>query len=497
MSEERDLFLARWSEFGCPKSIDKTTYVALIETSWARGFIAWLKSSGPRPGPITNRRLMSGKKLDPTKTFGHDFTICTESLFEELQDTFGGGPRIVRPLALPPDGTTPTVITRPVTLSFAVGDRTLKKVADPSWTLGPLKSALCRSLGLKERACGLVELASVAAVPEDLTVERLVREFGHELELRISRGARARDRGELVEGKTCVRSTLGLRNFVLGLDCLIQLEDLTDFITNEAFLHQVTKQSDFCTALHTFLRDFKANKPDVNCDDVFRAALRRNRDVVNDDKGDVSAVIQGVLNYIIEDTNHGGEGEIETPICDMICGWNHLMLECASCGTIDDRYARFLILELDLPDNDEPVVSLEDCIAGYGLPMALHVESRYSCGRCKRPYDSVIRGIRSVGEVLIMKLNLMNERTLFSGDIRRVEFPDEIDVGTFASEGGVYRIIGVVCREEKHGIDDYTATFLNKSDNQWYLYHRARVFRVSLEETKKRVPYMLFYERIH
>ena len=496
MSDEREAFLAKWSEFGCPRSLDKTVYVALVEGSWARAFVEWLKSRGPRPGPISNRRLMSGKKLDPAKEFGRDYTVCTDELFDELQDTFGGGPRIVRPLAVPPEGGSPMVIVKPVTLSFVVNDRTLKKVADPSWTLGPIKGALCRSLGLKERACGLVELASVAAVPEDLTVERLVREYGRELELRVSRGARARERGEPVEGRTGVTSTLGLRNFVLGLDCLLQLEPLMEFVTNEAFLHQVVKESDLCMALHSFVCDYLGKKQDVHCDDVFRAALRRGREIVSDDKGDVAAVLQRLLNYMIEDTNHGGNGQVETPICDMVCGWNQMMFECTNCGTTDDRCARFLMLEFDLPDNDDRVVSLEDCIAGYGLPVALPSDCVYACARCRRPYESVIRGVRSAGEILIVKLNLMNEKVIFSDEVRRVEFPDELDLASFATEGGIYRIIGIVLREEKRGIEDFTAVFCDNKDKQWYLYHRSRVFRVSLEDTKKKVPYMLFYQRV-
>mmetsp|Transcript_40691 Transcript_40691/g.93503 ORF Transcript_40691/g.93503 Transcript_40691/m.93503 type:complete len:201 (+) Transcript_40691:42-644(+) len=75
-----------------------TSVFYIIDAEWFRRWAKYVKHSGPKPGPISNARLLqSFHRPKPNLKVARDYRGVCEAVWEYLQERHGGGPEIRAP----------------------------------------------------------------------------------------------------------------------------------------------------------------------------------------------------------------------------------------------------------------------------------------------------------------------------------------------------------------------------------------------------------------
>ena len=455
---------ARKEELQRPEPRQKSQYVALVERNWYKAMVQWMNIKHfDSPGPIPNQILCRDGKLDPSKRYGRDFAVVSVPIFDRLVSFFKGGPKIVRPYAIVPGTEKPQFIMEPITLSIIVDNKTLRKVVDPKWKIGPIRAQLCSSLKISRGKSRLKLKDKDEVVDDNLCVDEAITPESSVLVFEIDPEGRGL---EYTRFKTFEDSPVQIFStpdkasaFLVCVECLMSITPLIDFVLAEGFEHQINtenKRGSGGAIAHNFLQLAQARNTEpenpanvtIDANQLKISLIEKYPELLEFGRFDPQATLAALLDGLIEDTNRGQDIEDGSPIADIFLGTLRGNLECPSCHNFEDIKERFLFLHLNIPDQLKGgEATLQDCIAHFSIGETIPESNRVKCKTCKK----LVRAFRIVAvdicpEVLIIPFKRLGGiGSLTSFITTPVSYPDELDVASFASSSsGIYKLVAVI-----------------------------------------------------
>lgn len=188
-------------------------------------------------------------------------------------------------------------------------------------------------------------------------------------------------------------------------------------------------------------------------------------------------------------------------------GMMRTKIECTFCGNIKNNFNPFTILQVDIPDKENP--SLEDCIKLYTSEEELDSDNLLSCDGCynrtiHKKQDSIWKLPKYM--IINFKRFKMNDYGEIVGkNTKKVEYPLEIDMkelidndSKYYDMDNEYYLFGVVLHNgiltaQRSG-GHYRSLVRNRDDCEWYLYddddEPERIYEDNLVNEN---AYLLFY----
>ncbi|KAK8890023.1 hypothetical protein M9Y10_034782 [Tritrichomonas musculus] len=507
---------ARKEELQRPEPRQKSQYVALVERNWYKSMVQWMNTKhGEFPGPIPNQILCKDGKLDPQKRYGRDFAVVSVSIFDRLVSFFKGGPKIVRPYAIIPGTDKPQFIMEPFTLNIIVDNKTLRKVVDPKWKIGPIRAQLCSSLKISRGKSRLRLKDKDEVVDDDLCISEVITPESSILVFDIDPEGRGI---EYTRFKTFEDSPIHIFStpdkssaFLVCIECLMNIAPLTDFVLAEGFENQINhdnKRGSGGAIAHQFLKLARARMTErnnetnatIDANPLKIALVEKYPELLEFGHFDPQATLAALLDGLFEDTNRGQAIEDGSPIADIFLGTLRGNLECPLCQNFEDIKERFLFLLLNIPDEIRGQdATLQDCIAHFSVGEVIPESNRIQCKFCKK----LVRAYRTVAvdicpEVLIIPFKRLGGiGSLTSFITTPVSYPDELDIGSFASSSsGIYRLFAVIFHQGLIDDNKYSCACLDQKTGKWTYITKDKALIVDESGAHSGDALILFYQRV-
>jgi hypothetical protein len=458
----------RKAEVQRPEATSKCQYLALIEKNWFKAFALWMNSKKAAfPGPIPNHLLCADGKIDPAKRYRRDFAVVSDSMYDFLFSYFRGGPKIVRPYVLIPGSDQPDFILVPISISVRFGARVLRKTVDGKWTLGMIRSQLCRALDVARRRSRFTNATSGEVLRDQLEVgECGTMDLALEVDyLRVSKSGFS-----CCERLDAPYLSLVPVQFAVGVYFVSRVPGLA-----EGFLAADSRVAASVRRLIERLLS-KTDKGAVDC----REFLTAIESGVLDGRGDDPADFLRILLR-----------EIGTVSAKVLTN-----RECPFCQAFSDSQQDTVTLDVPLPPLAGEHVLLSDCIAGFSMPEKMKESERVECPQCRRSVSALeTRMVHSVGEALVIQVKRWVGAEPFPRFVDEpVEYPHEIDVASFASKSqGTYRLRAVIFWNLK---TRPSVACWDEDMDRWILFQEGTVFTIDSASLSQEDVYVLGYQRV-
>lgn len=140
----RDEVLTHIHQYTHNQVSTKARNIVLVEPQWLDQLILWVTGkSEVNPGHIDNSvlkdKIVSGSAME----LGKDYDFVEGNVYDTLVLAFGGGPMIMRPIMMGPDGNF-WVILNPMKLEINYCGKMSHKTVDPAWKLSFVKESFCK-----------------------------------------------------------------------------------------------------------------------------------------------------------------------------------------------------------------------------------------------------------------------------------------------------------------------------------------------------------------
>ena len=490
------------------QATNKAKLVALIELEWYRDLIFWASSTDiEMPGPIPNHKLCTDGKLESSKKLGQDFTVISLEGWELLVKKFKGGPKILRNYVLNPKNNKPCILTNPVQIEIIFNGKAYKKHVDDSWTVGPIKRLLCKTLEIEPGDYVFLDSTNTTEIDKDSKVADILRSSPGAWNLVLTEEAQNKPPAVItIDGRQPASfhklQCDSIYSFLtMPLFSLFSLEKFKNLMFNPDLPSIINKNNPNSSGgratavVRKMIREInKKNEEPLSTEIYNKFMCRRFPNFQSDDNHNVSASISAILDSLHQDMLSEDQS---SPISKLFLIDVHGTKECDVCHNFTDVNESVDSLFLPIPHAEKALdVRLEDCIARYSMPETLPVSEYKKCSKCgKQGPFMLYKSVRNISDVLILNLNRFTANSLFETKNNTfVTFPFELKSAAFASQSdAIYHLKSVIYH--KGDIDSHIYEVAFKVDDKWLYMTTSGVIEVNKDELVNPEALVLFYEK--
>jgi len=191
-------------------------------------------------------------------------------------------------------------------------------------------------------------------------------------------------------------------------------------------------------------------------------------------------------------------------INDIFSGMSVTTIECNTCHTFYNKFERFDLLTLHLPENiDETKTqyTLQDLFDLYTQKEIIKEGNRYNCIYCGEKREATKQQTlyqQPNTLVLLIKKYQKYNGNIFKSSIK-IDYGHELDISSYAPYGAKeenkYELYSVIRHSGGYGGGHYYTYNKNPLNNLWYLHDDGDVYHVEPNEPLKCNGYILFYRK--
>jgi ubiquitin C-terminal hydrolase len=192
-------------------------------------------------------------------------------------------------------------------------------------------------------------------------------------------------------------------------------------------------------------------------------------------------------------------------INDIFSGMSVTTIECNTCHKSYNKFERFDLLTLHLPENvDEKKTqySLHDLFDLYTQKEIMKDGNKYNCMYCGEKQEATKHQIlyqQPNTLVLLIKKYQKYNGNIFKSNIK-IEYDHELDISPYVAHGAEgdnkYELYSVIRHAGGYGGGHYYTYTKNPLNNLWYLHDDGDVYNVEPDEPLRCNGYILFYRKI-
>ena len=174
-------------------------------------------------------------------------------------------------------------------------------------------------------------------------------------------------------------------------------------------------------------------------------------------------------------------------------------IKCGKCSHVSHNFEPFLCLQLPIPQNDEKIINLSDCLTNYMKCEELDKNNYYSCEVCKdKTNANICQIIQKLPKILIIQFKRFN---YINGNWKKnnnyIDFKINFNFSKMLnSKNANYKLYSII-NHLGGSIDSGHYINYSQINDKWYNFDDSNINELDESTIFSKNAYILFYKKLN